>query len=457
MSKNLRLMLLIIVVFCISVYIALPEKFSVNTFGINKDIQIPKFEFSFMGKNIQTDLPLKKGLDIQGGMQVVLKADMSKIALNDRDQALSSVREIISKRVDLYGINEPRVQTSYLGDEYRLIVELPGVNDEDQALDLIGKTAQLEFKLLNKNYDASASAESTASANTNQLFISTGLTGQNLRKSIVQIDNKTNQPIISLEFDEHGRELFAEITKNNVGEILAIIIDDVPITMPKINEAIYAGRASIQGDFNLEEARRLALQLNAGALPVPIEVIQQNSIGASLGQQSVQESIKAGLIGLGLVIIFMILYYNWKGVIASIALIIYSTVTIAIYKILGVTLTLPGIAGLILSIGMAVDSNILIFERMKEELRLGNDLQSAMELGFGRAWDSIKDANIASIVTALVLINPLDATFLNTSGLVRGFGVTLLIGVAVGIFTGVVVSRTLMRITLPLIIRIKND
>ncbi|MCB1587251.1 MAG: SecD/SecF family protein translocase subunit, partial [Xanthomonadales bacterium] len=194
------------------------------------------------------------------------------------------------------------------------------------------------------------------------------------------------------------------------------------------------------------EAEQLSVQLNAGALPVPISVLELRTLGASLGEESVKNSIQAGVVGIGLVMLFMILYYGAQGVVASVALAIYAVVTLALYKIIGVTLTLPGIAGLLLSIGMAVDANILIFERMKEELRKAKPFTVAMETGFGKAWDSIKDANIITIFTALVLINPMDFAFLNRSGLVRGFGITLLIGVLLGLFTGVIVTRTLMRL-----------
>jgi len=203
------------------------------------------------------------------------------------------------------------------------------------------------------------------------------------------------------------------------------------------------------GGFDVEEAKQLSIQLNAGALPVPIQILEQRTIGANLGEESIKQSVFAGLVGLGLVIIFMILNYGFHGSVAALALVIYSILTIAAYKILGVTLTLPGIAGLLLSIGMAVDANILIFERFKEEFRVGHSYANSLELGFGRAWESIKDANLATIITALVLINPLNLDFLNRSGLVRGFGVTLLVGVLLSLFTGVVVSRTLLRVFTP--------
>jgi len=217
---------------------------------------------------------------------------------------------------------------------------------------------------------------------------------------------------------------------------------------PNISQPILNGQAVINGGFTLEDAKQLSIQLNAGALPVPIHVLEQRTIGASLGSESVRDSLRAGLIGIAGVMLFMALYYGWKGILADVALCIYALLTVAVYKLFGVTVTVPGLAGLLLSVGMAVDANILIFERMKEELRMGRPFNRAMELGFGRAWDSIKDANLATILTALILINPMNLTFLNTSGMVRGFGVTLLVGVALGLFTGVFVTRTLLRMFL---------
>lgn len=435
MNKNFRIFIFVIFVFVTTLYISLPN-------GI-----VPHPPINIFGKQVNTEMPLKMGLDIQGGIQVLLRANMNEITGDDKMIALDSAKEIIQRRVDLFGVSEPVVQTSVTGDEYRIVVELPGVENPDQALDLVGQTAQLDFRL-----EGSPSAEATQSALAFlNSFVETGLTGKNLRKSQVQFDPQTNKPTIGLEFDDEGRDKFAEITKNNLNKVLAIFIDGYPISTPVISSVILDGRAVISGDFELNEAKQLVTQLNAGALPVEIEVIEQRQIGASLGELSVQQSVRAGVIGLALVMLFMILYYGVKGVIATLALIIYTSITIAVYKMLGVTLTLPGIAGLILSIGMAVDANILIFERMKEELRVGQPFERALELGFGRAWDSIKDANLATIITALILINPLNFTFLNSSGLVKGFGITLLIGVLVSLFTGVVVTRNLMRVFLPVI------
>jgi len=434
----------------ISLYISLPSNIPIHLslFGkqINQEILVPSFDVTIFGKRIQKEFKLKKGLDIQGGMQVVLKAKMNEIAAEDRETAIESAKEVILRRVDLYGINEPSVITSKMGEEYRLLIDLPGVSDPNQALQLVGTTAQLDFRLQNLDL-ATPEATYSAIAFFNQ-FERTNLTGKQLKRALVQFDPQTNEPVIALEFDDEGRKLFGELTKQNVGKVLAIFLDDMPIAMPKINSAILDGRAIMTGGFDLEEAKQTAIQLNAGALPIPIEIIEQRQLGASLGQAAVEKSVIAGLIGIGLVMIFMILLYGWKGLIADLALLVYGILTIAVYKVIGVTLTLPGIAGMLLTIGMAVDANILIFERMKEELRLGKPWKRAMELGFGRAWDSIKDANIATIMTALVLINPLDFSFLNTSGMVKGFGVTLFIGVLLGLFTGVVVTRTLMRVFL---------
>lgn len=459
MKNNLRYLIVIIILTVLSVLISLPAvipiKFRIFTWQIDQQLHIPQPQVSLFGRIFTTDLPLKKGLDIQGGMQVVLQAKMDDIDLPDRQTALESAKEIIKRRVDLFGVSEPTVQTAQAStDDYRIIVELPGIDDPAQALQLVGQTAQLDFRL----QQASPSAEATQSAIAFlEAFDKTGLTGKQLKRAQVQFDPNSNEPVIALEFDEEGKAKFAQVTTDHQGEVLAIFIDDFPIAMPVINTPILDGRAVMTGGFTLESAKQLAIQLNAGALPVSIEVLGQQNIGASLGEESVTQSIKAGAIGLLLVIVFMVLYYGGQGLIASLALLIYAVITLALYKILGVVITLPGIAGLLLSIGMAVDSNILIFERMKDELRIGHSKQKAFELGFGKAWESIKDANLATIITALILINPLNFNFLNSSGLVRGFGVTLLIGVVIGLFTGVVVSRTLMRIFLPLFLNKKLD
>lgn len=453
MSKTLRNFIFIVLITIFGAVIALPESltFSLPVPGNERTITIgsPVININLGGRQITKKFEFKRGLDIQGGMQVVLRADVSNIAEQDRLSALESARNIILRRVDLYGIAEPTVQTAMSNNEYRLIVELPGVSNPQEALSLVGQTALLDFRLFDQTLpEEPVSEDATASAEPLIQLVETGLTGQQLKRSTVDFDPNTGEPVVFLEFSEEGREIFAQVTSDHTGEMLGIFLDGSLLMAPTINTPIVDGRATITGGFTIDEAKQLSIQLNAGALPVPIEVLEQRTIGASLGQDSVEKSLMAGLVGLGLVMLFMILYYGVKGILASMALIVYAILTIAIYKTMGVTLTLPGIAGLILSIGMAVDANILIFERMKEELRVGKPFAVAMELGFGRAWDSIKDANLATIITSLILINPFNLSFLNTSGLVRGFGITLLIGVLLSLFTGVVVTRTLLRLFL---------
>ncbi len=419
MAKN-RLLLLILLVVAVAVLIDLRSELS----------------FVFGPVQIKRDLRPRFGLDLQGGAHLVLKAEMGEIKEEDRDRALESAKNIIGRRVDLYGVTEPVIQTSKVGEDYRVIVELPGVKEVSQAIDLIGKTAQLDFQ---------EEKEGSPSGNFFEDFQKTGLTGKDLLHSQVVFDPNTGNPQVSLEFNQEGKKKFAEITERNVGKRVAIFLDELPITIPMVNEPITDGRAVISGEFTVDQAKNLAIQLNAGALPVPIEVIEQRNIGATLGQESVKKSGRAGLVGLLTVILFMTAYYGRLGFLANIALIIYGLITLALYKLIPVTLTLPGLAGFFLSVGMAVDSNILIFERMKEEIRGGEPLRRAMELGFGRAWDSIKDANVCTLITCFILFNPFNWSFLNTSGMVKGFALTLGLGVIISLFTGVVVTRTLLR------------
>jgi len=382
--------------------------------------------------------PLKMGLDLQGGAHLVLETDMSQIDVSARAEALNSVKEVIGRRVDLYGVAEPLIQTAQVGGSDRLIVELPGIEDIDQAVALIGQTAQLDFR-------ESLTVEASASA---MVFSSTGLTGKDLKKAGVSFAGsgvQSGQAVVDLEFTADGAKKFARLTQANVGKPLAIFLDDQLVTAPIVNEPILDGRAQISGNFDADSASQLAVQLNAGALPVPVKIIAQKNISATLGAASIDQSLKAGVIGLVLVSLFMVSLYRLPGLIAVVGLIIYGLITLSLYRLIPVTLTLPGIAGLILSVGMAVDSNILIFERFKEERRAGRPFRLALELAFGRAWDAIKDANITTIAVSLILINPFNLQWLNTSGMVRGFALTLLLGVLTSLFTGIFVTRTLMR------------
>lgn len=401
--------------------------------------QVPPLPVPWRQTPVVINPPLRQGLDIQGGIQIVLALDTSKIPVGEVLTAVEAAREVITRRVDMYGIAEPVVQSIKSGDSHRLQVELPGVTDPTQAMQLVGQTAQLTFALISTSPEASISG---------QFLEPVPLTGAQLKSAQPRFDQQTSAPMVAIEFDEAGAKEFGIITEKNQGRQLAILLDGQLIMAPKINEPIYGGQAVINGLTGPDEAKQLAIQLSAGALPVPILVLEQSTIGPSLGSAAVTQSVRAGLIGLALVMAFMIMLYRSSGVIAGVALVLYALLTLAIYKTVGVTLTLPGIAGLLLTIGMAVDANILIFERMKEEQRVGKPFAVAMELGFGKAWDSIKDANMVTILTALVLINPFNFSSLNTSGLVRGFGITLLIGVILGLFTGIFVTRTLMRLFL---------
>ncbi|HKZ35189.1 MAG TPA: protein translocase subunit SecD [Patescibacteria group bacterium] len=390
--------------------------------------------------NLWSAKTLKFGLDIVGGSHLLLEADMSAINPGDRESALNSLKTVVAKRVDLYGVAEPVIQTAITPDSYRLIVELPGVTDINQAIELIGKTAQLDFRE-NVATDSATSGQ--------MIFVSTGLTGSDLTKAAVTFNQQQagSQPTVSLEFTNEGAQKFAAITQRNVGKPLAIFLDDQLVTAPIVNEPILDGRAVISGQFTTDNASQLVIQLNAGALPVPTKIIEQTNISASLGSAAVNASVRAGIVGLGLVMGFMILVYRLNGLLADIALLIYGLLTLAVYRLIPVTLTLPGVAGFILSMGMAVDANILIFERLKEELKAGKPFGVAMHLGFGRAWDAIKDANITTIVVSLILLNPFNFNWLNSSGLVRGFALTLLIGVILSLVTGIVITRNLMRLT----------
>jgi preprotein translocase subunit SecD len=443
MKKNNVKFLVILALAVICGSIALPARLTFTIPYLNRQVTIgsPSFQIPTASGPKQIFFEFKKGLDIQGGMQIVLEAQMNDIPEKDKATALESVREVITRRVDLYGIAESGVRTAVGNGSHRLIIELPGVSNPDEALSLVGQTAKLEFQLITP-------LTQEGSEQPIGQFGATGIDGSKLKRAAVQFDPQTGEPVVGIQFTAEGADLFGKVTEQNQGALLGIVLDNALLMAPRINEPIYGGSAVITGQFTIEEAKQLSIQLNAGALPVPIKVLEQRTVGASLGLESVSQSVKAGLIGLSLVILFMVSLYGFAGVLASFALALYALLTIALYKILGITLTVPGIAGLILSIGMALDANILIFERMKEEVRLGKPFETALELGFGRAWDSIKDANITTIVTALVLINPLNFSFLNSSGLVRGFGITLLIGVTLGLFTGIFVTRTLLRLFL---------
>jgi len=447
MKKNPRLALLVILLLTFACALVDLPRFDlkINWGPVKFDQSIGGYniDFSLGGRRFYKDLSIRQGLDLQGGVRVVYQADMSGLEGADRSPALDALRQNIQRRVDLYGVAEPVVQTAKVGDSYRIIVELPGVTDVAQALEIIGKTARLEFKRQNPEILSSGGDQEELSAD--ELFVKTDITGADLARAFVSFDQTTGEPQIGFEMTSEGGEKFEALTKEIQGQPLAIYLDGRLVSAPIVQSSI-RDRGRITGDFSLEEANNLAIQLNAGALPVPIEKLEQRNIGPTLGQESVTKSLRAGLLGLGMVAIFMVVYYGRLGLLADVALFIYGLLTLALYKFIPVTLTLAGISGFILSIGMAVDSNILIFERIREELARGSARNSALETGFGRGWDDIKDANVCTLIACFVLFNPFGWSFLHTSGMVRGFALTLFIGVIVSLFTGVVVTRTLVRL-----------
>ncbi len=493
------------------------------------------------------------GLDLQGGTQLIYRTDTSDIPLKEKVSAVEGARNVIERRVNIFGVTEPTVQTAKLEDEWNLIIELPGIEDVHSAVNMIGETPILEFKeqappheLSQSEKDAIAEYNSEAKKRAQDILEKalakdadfsllaqeysedpnsspdggnlgwfsrgtmipefekvvfedlsvgqitpelvttsigyhiikktdekkddqgkvtevmashiliitqseemikqngqwqyTGLTGKQLQRASVTFDSRTGEPEVSLEFNKEGAKLFGEITGRNINKPVAIFLDNYPLSIPIVREKITSGQAVISGSFKLAEAKELARRLSAGALPVPIKLIGQQNIGPSLGKTSVEKSIIAGLLGFLLVAIFMIGFYKWRGVIAIVALSVYALIVLALYKLIPVTLTLAGVAGFIISLGMAVDANILIFERIKDERRLGKVLPVAIDDGFRHAWTAIRDGNITTIIVCFIL-------YQFGSGLVRGFGFTLGLGVLLSMLTAIVVTRTFLRIT----------
>ncbi|MCL4367415.1 protein translocase subunit SecD [Patescibacteria group bacterium] len=433
---------LIILLTLLAIWVNLPAinllPTSVDLFGKKINLNVADQYLDPVVQKISDKFPIKLGLDLQGGTELTLQTNMDKIAPADRDTALEAARQVIENRVNLYGVSEAVVQSSKLGDQRRILVELPGVKDASVAANLVGKTAQLDFREI----PASAEAEASKSGIPAVYFAQpTGLTGADLKKASVSFNgtNKNGTPVIEIQFTDQGAQKFAEITKRNIGRPLVIFLDDQPISAPTVSQEIIGGNAVIEGNFTLQEAKDLSIQLNAGALPVPIEIIQQRTIGATLGNSSVQKSLIAGIIGITTVILYMLIYYQVYGLLADCALLIYTLVVLAVFRVAGFTLTLAGIAGFILSIGMAVDANVLTFERMKEELRSGKVGSLALEAGFNRAWTSIRDSNISSIITATIL-------YIFGTSVVKGFALTLIVGVLVSMFSAIFVTRTLLRL-----------
>lgn len=432
--------------------------------------------FVYSNTFTETDKPFKLGLDLAGGSHLVYEADVTGIDPLEVPDLMNTLRDVIERRINVFGVSEPAIyveSSSVVSSEehHRLVVELPGVTDVSKAVAEIGRTPLLEFKLvdlealaaesalkssladLEKNNEGKVQIDNITTSSSNPAilgstdpYIDTGLTGRYLKSSRLEFSGGqsgqvSNEPIVALNFTEEGSKLFAEITRDNVGAQLAIFLDGEIISSPRINEPITGGTAIISGGFNPQEARELAQNLNFGALPVPIELVNTQTIGASLGQEVLQKGVKAGAIGLGIVILFMILWYRISGLVACIALLGYVTIMLALFQLIPVTLTAAGLAGFIITIGMAVDANILVFERMKEEFLSGKTSRESAREGFRRAWGAIRDSNLTSILAAIIL-------FWFGSSLVKGFALVFGIGILISMISALVVTRTLL-IALP--------
>lgn len=441
-----RLHLAVVVIFILAIFAGFfdaPQYWDKGADYLNLKLKIQdkSYKISHFFK-----VPFKLGLDLQGGTHLVYKADLTSIEQSQYNESMQGLRDVIERRVNLFGVTEPLVQVDKVGSEYRLIIELAGVKDVKEAIKMIGETPYLEFKEereeAEKNYLLQQiEAGGQYAALQDPYFKSTILTGKYLKKAILEFDQTTYQPTVGLEFNNEGADLFREITKKNIGKRLAIYLDGMPISAPVVQNEIIGGKAQITGKFSSEEAKQMVRRLNSGALPVPISLISQQTVGASLGKDSLNKSLQAAFIGFLAVSIFMIVWYRVPGIMAVVALLIYAALVLMIFKLIPVTLTLAGIAGFILSIGMAVDANILIFERTKEELNSGRHLSGAINDGFARAWTSIRDSNVSSLITSAIL-------YWFGSSIIRGFAFTLGIGILISMLTAIIFTRSFLKIIL---------
>jgi len=413
---------------------------------LSKEITIPNPFNGDVLYSRKTDVVL--GLDLEGGLQALFEADLpenSEISAAD----LETTRQILEKRVNALGVSEVQMQTA---GARRIIAEFPGVKNPEEVIASVQQTALLEFvdtggtsldagTIIQTDYPVG----SNASIDATQPVYHTIMTGKDLKTVGVSQSSTTARYAISFTLTTEGAQIFGNHTATNTGKYLTITIDKRVISSPVIQGAIPDGQGQISGNFTVATANDLASKLKYGSLPVPVKVVESRTVGATLGEESVRKSLVAGYIGLGVVVLFMLLYYRLPGFIADLALITYALFSLAIFKMLGVVLTLPGIAGFILSIGMAVDANVLIFERLKEELRGGKNLSQAIDLGWSRAWPSIRDSNISTLITCSILF-----IFGNTFGasMVRGFSINLALGVGVSLFTAIIVTRTFLHAVL---------
>ncbi|MFA5158390.1 MAG: protein translocase subunit SecD [Patescibacteria group bacterium] len=417
MRRNWYIFGLIIIVLTLSVLADIPKG--------------PKF----FGKEIKTHL----GLDLQGGTEIIYQADLSKS--NDKSKDLNNLMNIFRQRVDSLGVAEPTIQQQ--GSD-QVLIQLPGVKDIDQAIAAIGQTYELVFM--------AEAADATTGLALNDYYqpdytlpgywTPSDLTGSDLIGSDVTYNTQNqgtgqSEPVVTLTFNNAGKEKFAKLTKENLNKQMAIVLDRRIVSAPTVQAEITDGKAIITGQKDIKEAKKLSDRLNEGVLPIPAKVIAQQNIGATLGADSIKKSLTAGVIGLLIIALFMLIHYKVPGAVAVVALVIYSLISLAVFKVVPVTMTLAGIAGFILSIGMAVDANILIFERTREELRNGKDIVAAIEEGFRRAWSSIRDSNFSTIITCIIL-------FYFGSGIIKGFALTLALGVIISMFTAITASRNFL-------------
>ncbi len=372
-------------------------------------------------------LPWRLGLDLVGGAHLVYEINMANVNSAERESVANGLRDVIEKRVNLFGVSEPLVEIARSAESYRLIVELAGIKDISAAVDQIGLTPFLDFREVEIGDDGQPKD-----------FFATPLSGRYISGARLDFDQTTFAPQVALQFNDEGAKIFEELTAKNVGKPIAVFLDNALMEMPTVREKISGGKAQITGQFTVEEAKKLVERFNAGALPAPITLVSQQMVGASLGQDSLKKAVYGGAVGAALVAIFMLLYYRGFGFFSVLALGSYVVLTLGAMKLFGITLTLAGIAGFILSIGMAVDANILIFERAKEELRRGLARKNAIEEGFKRAWSPIRDSNVATILSSVIL-------YYFTSSFVKGFALALLIGVLVSMFSAITITRTLLR------------
>jgi len=402
-------------------------------FTVAASIALALFAYQPIWEKVSSFRPWSPGLDLAGGTILTYDIDTSKVDATERSSVVSGLRDVIEKRVNLFGVAEPRVYLENAAGADRLVIELAGIKDVNQAIGQIGATPFFEFRTVQ--------GEGTSTE-----FVSTNLTGRYVKSASVGRDETTFVPEIDFTLTDEGGEIFRAITRDNIGKPVCLFIDGAPIlpesladSCPSVQGEITGGRARITGNFSLETAKSIVERFNAGALPAPITLVNQQTIDGDFGADSLNKAIFAGAIGTAAVIVFMLAYYHTFGIFAGAALLMYAALSLGLFKLVPVTMTLSGIAGFILTIGMAVDANILVFERTKEEMKKGVSREAAIEEGFKRAWTSIRDSNVSTMITAAVL-------YYTTSGFVRGFALTLFLGVVISMFSAITITRNLLRI-----------